>query len=463
MKFAAMHQTLAELTENFSLSLFDHAPLTEHAEQALTITGKWHQRNCPLKALFVFWFVVLMAVYRYKSIAHITRHLMMVFRETAPELHTRAITPEALMHARKRLGVEPLKTTFELMGAAMEEPSTFHGLRTWGVDGVDFTLPDTPANEQAFGRPASHRGTAAFPQMQAVALISLATRQIRDCHFTPYNTSEHEACEILLRSLGPGDLLLADRGFPSVYLFEKMMQRGIQFVFRIGDQWSPRTIARRGPGDFIVRVSQKVYTGETRGTKQKARRTITLTLRMIEYRINEEETIRLLTSLTDHLEITAEEIAHLYHLRWDCEISFDEIKTHMITVKQGILDTDFRSKKPDGVLQEAYGMLIGYNLIRRLMTEAATHHDISPLHISFVDTLQVVEFSLPLFERAHPQQLDFLLKRLLDDIAACRLTRPRRIRSYPRRVRKKMSNYLVKRESDRESRRDHKAELVLVG
>ncbi|MGV8122483.1 MAG: IS4 family transposase [Candidatus Xenobiia bacterium LiM19] len=463
MKFAFMHNTLAQLTEKFSLSIFDHSDMKEYAEQALNITAKWHLRECPLKALFVLWFVVLMSIYRYKSIAHITKHLIMILRETEPNLHNRAITPEAVMHARKRLGVEPLKTAFELMGSHFTETPSFHGLRTWAADGVDFTLPDTKANEQAFSRPASRNSPAAFPQMQAVALVSVTTHLIRDCHFTPYNTSEHNVCEILLRSLGPGDLLLADRGFPSVPLFEKLCRQGIHFVFRIGAHWKPHIIAKLGPGDYLVRLTKKVNIPQKRGTRQHARRTINLQLRMIEYRVDKEESIRLITSLTDHRDIPAIEIAHLYNSRWDCELSYDEIKTHMLTVKQGILDTDFRSKTPDGVLQEAYGMLIAYNLIRILMVDAAERHHISPLHISFVDTLQVVESSLPIFERAQPEQFDFLIKRLLDDIAACRLTRPRRIRSYPRRVRVKVSSYLLKKPSDKQSKRNHKEELVLVG
>jgi hypothetical protein len=169
---------------------------------------------------------------------------------------------------------------------------------------------------------------------------------------------------------------------------------------------------------------------------------------LIEYQIGNQEPIRLLTNLIDAQRFTAIELAQLYHQRWDCEISYDEIKTHLVTVKQGSLDTHFRSKTPEGVLQEAYGILIAYNIIRGLMAEAAVSHHISPLEISFVDTLEVIESSMAHFERAIPENLIFLSKRLLDDIAACRIDRPRRQRSYPRKVRVKMSNYKRKCLSD---------------
>jgi len=212
----------------------------------------------------------------------------------------------------------------------------------------------------------------------------------------------------------------------------------------------------------VYTVSGKIPNGRRRGKKQRAHRTITLKLRLIEYKIGERETIRLLTNLLEPGKATSTEIAHLYHQRWDCEISYDEIKTHLVTVKQGSLDTDFRSKNPDGILQEAYGMLIAYNIIRGLMAEAAVLHKLSPLEISFVDSLQVIESSITHFEGANPRQQKFLIKRLLNDIAACRIDRPRRKRWYPRKVRVKMSNYKRKSSADREERRDFRAELALI-
>jgi hypothetical protein len=462
MKFAMIHKTLADLTEKFSPSIFNQGEMKRLAERALNATGKWHQRDCPLKALFVLWFVIIMAIYRYKSIANIMKMLMITFRETCPILSIKPVTTEAVIHARKRLGVEPLKTMFELMSEGIAVKPTFHGFRVWTIDGVCFTLPDTAANERAFGRPGSNRSTAAFPKMQAVALISAATHQIRDCIFSRYNSSEPEASEILIQRLGPRDLLLADRGFPSVEMLEKYFLKGFKFVVRIGSQWKPSVISRLGPGDYLVEVSKKVPEGEKKENERRTWRHVTLRLRLIEYRIGNQEPIRLLTNLIDAKSITAIELAQLYHQRWDCEISYDEMKTHLVAVKQGTLGTHFRSKTPKGVLQEAYGTLIAYNLIRGLMAEAAVIRNIPPLEISFVETLEVIASSRALFERAVPENLIFLFKRLLNDIAACRIDRPRRQRSYPRKVRVKMSNYQRKGPSDKEVKRDYQAELRMV-
>ena len=462
MRFAMIHKNLADLTEKFSPGIFSQGKMKRLAEKALNKTGKWHQRDCPLKALFMLWFVIIMAIYRYKSMANIMKMLMITFRETCPVLSTKPVTIEAVIHARKRLGVEPLKTMFELMSDGIAVKPTFHGFRVWTIDGVSFTLPDTTANEKAFGRPGSHRSTAAFPQMQAVALISAATHQVRECIFSRYNSSEQEASEALIQRLGPGDLLLADRGFPSVEMLEKYFLRGFKFVVRIGSHWKPRIISHLGPGDYLVEVSRKVPEGEKKDNERRTWRPVTLKFRLIEYRIGNQEPIRLLTNLIDEKSFTAIELAQLYHQRWDCEISYDEMKTHLVTVKQGTLDTHFRSKTPEGVLQEAYGILIAYNLIRGLMAEAAVIHNIPPLEISFVETLEVIESSMAHFEKAVPENLIFLYKRLLNDIGACRIDRPRRQRSYPRKVRVKMSNYKRKGPSDKEVRHDYQAELRMI-
>ena len=138
-----------------------------------------------------------------------------------------------------------------------------------------------------------------------------------------------------------------------------------------------------------------------------------LTLRMIEYKIGENERVRILTDLIDPIAYPARELAVLYHSRWEIELSYDELKTHLATVSHGTLHTVFRSKTPDGVRQEAYGLFVAYNLIRALMQEAGEKYDIPPLEISFVETLHVVRNAIPDFERASTEDLGWLNQRLL--------------------------------------------------
>jgi len=189
--------------------------------------------------------------------------------------------------------------------------------------------------------------------------------------------------------------------------------------------------------------------GQRRKKNASPRQLIVLKMRMIEYQINGHESCRLLTDLLDPVKYPARELALEYHGRWECELVYDELKTHMATVTHGTLHTVFRSKTPDGVKQEAYATFITYNLIRRLIAEAGEAHGMSPLEISFVETIEVVKMAAPRFEAASPRRRALLVEQLLQDIADCRNKRPRRPRWNPREVKIKMSNSRRKRQRGR--------------
>ena len=165
-------------------------------------------------------------------------------------------------------------------------------------------------------------------------------------------------------------------------------------------------------------------------------------LRAIHYKRRGFPPSTLLTSLVDAEAFPAKELVALYHERWECEIAYDELKTHMLLRQEAI-----RSRTPDGVRQELWGIAIAYNLIRLEMERAATEAGVSPTRISFVNamTLVVQEISALQGQRLAlgtiPSRLDYLrqqLKRLV-------LPERRPERSYPRAVKIKMSNYSRKR------------------
>jgi hypothetical protein len=92
-----------------------------------------------------------------------------------------------------------------------------------------------------------------------------------------------------------------------------------------------------------------------------------------------------LTSLLDPKQYPAEEIVALYHERWETELAYDEVKTHMLD-RQGSI----RSKTPDGVRQELWGIALAYNLVRVEMERAAAEAGVSPTRISFVAALAMI-------------------------------------------------------------------------
>ena len=74
----------------------------------------------------------------------------------------------------------------------------------------------------------------------------------------------------------------------------------------------------------------------------------------------------------------AHELIALYHSRWEIELGYDEVKTHLLERKECL-----RSKKLEGVEQEVWGLLLLYNLVRREMVLAAREHGVAPERISF--------------------------------------------------------------------------------
>jgi hypothetical protein len=246
------------------------------------------------------------------------------------------------------------------------------------------------------------------------------------------------------------------------------MKTGANFLGRISSGWKPEHVRWLGKGDSIVRVHGPEDIPGTlkesgKGPKQ---REVTLTLRLIEFEIEPGRPVRLLTDLLDPVKYPARKLALGYHERWETELTYDEVKTHFATVTHGMLHTVLRSKTPEGVLQEAYGMFTGYNLVREVIADAARAHEIPAREISFVESLEIIKEALPKFQRAAQSRLPHterrrLMRQLFEDIAATRLTRPRRKRVYDRVVKMKMSNFKLKRTQHGQALRDFQADLRL--
>ena len=251
-----------------------------------------------------------------------------------------------------------------------------------------------------------------------------------------------------------------DRGLSSFRVFQLCREYDVNLLGRISATWKPKVLQRLGEGDSLVKI-KPCRKEKERMKEEGLDPNVTLKLRMISYKIGAGETIRIRTSLLDPVKFPDRDLAILYHQRWESEIAFDELKTHYMATGDGKPPTHFRSKKPDGILQEAYAMFVGYNLTRDLMVLAAEEHGVRPLTISFVDTLEVVKLWSPRLERIPALKLTQAVKLFLRDIADCKLP-PRRGRRCPRKVKIKMSNYQRKRPEDNEERINFTAELRLV-
>jgi hypothetical protein len=147
----------------------------------------------------------------------------------------------------------------------------------------------------------------------------------------------------------------------------------------------------------------------------------------------------LLTSLRDPREFPRTEIIALYHERWELELGYDEIKTEMLQRQETI-----RSRKPDGVRQELWGILLAYNLIRLEMASIAEEAKVVPTRISFIDALRLIRDEWSWLSVTSPGAIPKRIAALRSNVKRYVLP-PRRARSYPRAVKVKMSGYNRKR------------------
>jgi IS4 transposase len=115
---------------------------------------------------------------------------------------------------------------------------------------------------------------------------------------------------------------------------------------------------------------------------------------VIDYRLpgvdGAEPIYRLITTLLDPEQAPAQELAALYHARWTIETTFAELKT---TLKGA--DIVLRSKTPELVRQEFWGLLLAHHVVRKAMIEAALVAGKPPDLLSFKHSLNVVRRKLP--------------------------------------------------------------------
>jgi hypothetical protein len=346
-----------------------------------------------------------------------------------------------LSQARQRLGVKPLVELFRALAHPIARPDQawafYKGLRLMALDGTNMDLPDTPENERFFGRPGAGRGKSAWPVAAVIALIEIGTRMTVDAFVGRYKTSEQSAAIRLMRSLATGMLLLWDRAFVGYELWNEAIKRGADLLGRLKRNMIFRPIQTLSDGSFLAKLYPSPY------ARRKDEGGILV--RIIEYTITNPllpgfgEKHRLITSLLDAELYPAKELIVLYHERWEIEIEFDEIKTHMIDKTPTL-----RSKTPLGCLQEIYGLLIAHMAVRTLMAEAASKWDLDPDRISFTGALQVIARAMPKMQAAKTELLPVFYETMLDEIAS-QLNPPRRNRINPRIIKQKMSNFKCKR------------------
>ena len=406
-----MGRTVAELppgariTDYISLGVITKTFPDSAIGSVLARTGKASVRHRDLPAQVVVYYVIALALYMQSSYREVLRCLLEGVQWLRdPSAGVRVVGKSGISQARTRLSWEPVQQLHDELVKPIAVRSTRGAwYRTWrlvSVDGSTFDVADEKVNEDAFSRPGASRGASAYPQIRFVSLVENGTHVLFGSQMGGYRTGEITLAKAVLPHLRKGMLCLADRNFFGFELWKLAWETGADLLWRMKKNMRMACEKSLPDGSYLSHVypSERDWRRQTNG----------IVLRVIDYRLEgiegAEPIYRLATTILDPGKAPAEELAALYHERWEIETAFDELKTHLRGAKIVL-----RSKTPDLVRQEFYGLMMAHFAIRGLMHEAALKADQDPDRLSFLHAVRVVRRKLHLYGAIPPSAEEEIL------------------------------------------------------
>jgi hypothetical protein len=399
-----MARTVAELpsgtriTDFISLGVLTKTFPLAAIQAVLGGTGKTSVRQRDLPAHVVVYYVIALALYMQASYREVLRCLLEGIRWLlGPGAAVKVAGKSGISQARTRLGWEPIQQLHDGIVKPIAVESTKGGwYRTWrlvSVDGSTMDTADEKENEKAFGRPSASRGQSAFPQVRFVSLVENGTHVLFGTRMGGVDTGEITLAKQVLSSLGKGMLCLADRNFFGFELWNQARSTGADLLWRVKKNLRLPCEKRLPDGSYLSRVCAS--------PKEQRHGQNGVVVRVVEYRLEgvpgAEPIYRLLTTILNHEAAPATELAALYHERWEIETALDELKTHLRGSRIVL-----RSKTPDLVRQEFYGLMMAHFAVRGLMHEAALKANEDPDTLSFLHAVRVVRRKIATFASIPP-------------------------------------------------------------
>lgn len=373
--------TLGSITQFFPSELI---------EKILGETDRQSKRKRRLPAPMMVYYIIALGLYMSEGCRSVLRRVAKSRRRWLDDLDE-ICSESAISQARTRLGSEPIQRLYaEVVRplATKDTPNAWY--RQWRVvslDGTTLDVADSEENDREFGRPGVSHGHSAYPQIRLLTLLENATHVMFSAAMSGIKTGEQRLVDQVVSNLPPDSLCLADRGVFSYENWLAGLRSGADLVWRAKNNMILPRLEVFSDRSF----RSKLY----RSPRDRKRDENGVEVRVIEFHVGPlatQELYRLVTSITDPDQAPAIELAKLYGTRWTIETAFGELKTHLRGSRVVL-----RSKKPDHVRQEVYGLLLAHFGIRAIMVEAAEQEQIEPSELSFVHTVRLVHQHLPSF------------------------------------------------------------------
>src|SRR5713226_1806665 len=386
------------ITDYISLGVVTKSIPLITVRSVLRSAKKLSQRQRALPAHVVVYYVIALALYMQVAYREVLRCLLegiqWLMNPTEPG---KVAGKSGISQARTRLGWEPLRELHDQVVRPVASKQTKGAwYRRWQLvtlDGSTLDVADEQDNADTFGRPGASRGKAAYPQIRFVSLVENGTHVLFGSRMADYATGETSLAQQVVPQLRKGMLCLADRNFFSYRLWKQAAGSGADLLWRVKKNMRLDCEKRLWDGSYLSRVypSERDYRHKTNG----------IVVRAIDYELTgvaeAESVYRLITTILDGAQAPAPELAGLYHERWEIETALDELKTHL----RGS-HIVLRSKTPDLVRQEFYGLMMAHYAVRNLMHEAALKAREDPDRLSFVHSVRVVRRKMTTYAAIPP-------------------------------------------------------------
>lgn len=407
MKGLQMKQTtecvsvVEKVEERLSIgALFKMYPVGK-VKAILRQEGKESIRERAFPNHVVVYYVIMLAMFMTDSYREVMRRLLEGIRHAGRNRDgVKPLGKSGISQARTRLGFEPFKRLYEdLVGPIAKKETKGAWYKDWllvSFDGSAMDVADTPENDKEFGRSESDRGKSAFPKIRFVSLIESGTRVLFGTAMGAYDdVSEMDLAWQVIGHLKKGMLCLADRYYLGYDFWKAASSSGADLLWRVKSTHILEPQKQLSDGSYLSKLYPSQY------DRMKDRNGIVV--RVLEYKfkwLRNTEEFRLVTTILDDEKAPAEELAAVYHERWEIETSLGEVKTHMRG--SGIV---LRSKTPELVRQEFYAFLLAYFSVRGVMHEAALDADEDPDRLSFLHSIKVIRRKIPAFGIFPPKAL----------------------------------------------------------
>jgi hypothetical protein len=439
-----------KVCEQVSMTMLNAVYPKEVIERCVQQSEPWSSKARRVRrstALTLVLFVIAMALWSRRNQCQVWQSLVGKLSDLHPAEPTSTMSDSAISGRRTALGSQCVQALMrercQVIAQPESRPRAFFGrYRLMAIDGPLFNTPQTKANALAFGRSSNQYGPGAYPQVRCVLLAACGPHGVVGLEIDGYHVSEVPGAHHLLAQIGPEMVVLVDAGITSGGFIEHVRERGAHILGALETGvWEQLSHQRR-----LADGSVLAWLGPTRPGSAHYPVRRGMWVRIISYRVTDErlgekgKVYRLVTTLLNPRLAPALELVALYHERWEVALGIDEIKTHERAQRKVL-----RSKPPEGVRQELYGIYLAHYAVRVLLAQAAVEAELDPDRLSFTEGLFALTETISLALTVEPEEATERLRKRLRHKMAQHVLPVRRLRINRREVKQVYNKYKPKK------------------